>query len=186
MNRTAFTVGLIALFGALGLTAGVVVKRWATPDAPAPALAAMVETSVIGSPLPAFSIPDLTGVSRGPGNWSGKVMVVNFWATWCPPCRREMPGFVELQKRYGDKGLQFVGIAVDNADAVREFVSKVRPNYPILLGGDPSLDLSTRLGNRYGSLPFTAIIDRSGRVRHVQAGEIDKGALERLVRPLLG
>ena len=84
----------------------------------------------------------------------GRVLVVNFWATWCAPCREEIPGFVRLQERYGPRGLQFVGIAFDQPDKVAEFGREFRVNYPLLLGGLDTMELLRDAGNRAGVLPY--------------------------------
>jgi thiol-disulfide isomerase/thioredoxin len=135
--------------------------------------------------LPEFSFADLNGVQHSSTEWKGKVLVVNYWATWCPPCRKEMPLFIETQEAYGDKGVQFVGIAIDDPHMVQDFVDVFAINFPILLGDADAIRLSNRMGNRFDSLPFTAIFDREGKTRHVQAGEVTKEHLEKQLIPLL-
>ena len=89
----------------------------------------------------------------------GKTVVVNFWSTWCPPCIEEMPMFNEVQGQWKDKGVVFVGIAADQAENVKPFLKKTPVSYPIVVGGQPSFDLSRELGNRYDAVPFTLIIN---------------------------
>lgn len=89
----------------------------------------------------------------------GKTVVVNFWSTWCPPCIEEMPMFDEVQRQWQDKNVIFVGIAADQADNVKAFIKKTPVNYTIVVGGQPSFDLSRELGNRYDAVPFTLMID---------------------------
>jgi thiol-disulfide isomerase/thioredoxin len=79
---------------------------------------------------------DLAGKAQALRQWQGKVLVLNFWAPWCPPCREEIPDFIRLQERHGQAGLQFVGVALDDPDKVAAFVDETGINYPILLGGD--------------------------------------------------
>ncbi|MGV0997929.1 MAG: TlpA family protein disulfide reductase [Fluviibacter sp.] len=89
----------------------------------------------------------------------GKVVVVNFWSTWCPPCVEEMPMFSEVQTQWKDKNVVFVGIAADQADNVKEFLNKTPVNYPIVVGGQAGFELSQQLGNRHDAVPFTVIIN---------------------------
>jgi thiol-disulfide isomerase/thioredoxin len=103
------------------------------------------------------SLPDLDGKEQALGQWKGKVLIVNFWATWCVPCREEMPEFVKLQKEFGDRGVQFVGIAVDDPAKVRQFAAELGLNYPALIGGYGAIELSKSLGNRVGALPYTLV-----------------------------
>ena len=117
--------------------------------------------------------------------WDGKVLVVNFWATWCPPCRKEIPEFIALQKEYGPRGLQFVGLALDDADRVRNFAATMKVNYPLLVGDDPVYAAASAYGNKAGVLPFTAIIDRQGRVIYTHAGELTREEAESVLLPLL-
>jgi thiol-disulfide isomerase/thioredoxin len=135
--------------------------------------------------LPAFAYPDLEGVSRSSEEWLGRVLVLNFWATWCPPCLREMPDFIEFQERHGAEGLQFVGIAIDSEKEVADFADGIGINYPILLGETDAIALSQSLGNRFSGLPFSAIFDRRGKLVHTQAGELKRADLEQYAIPLL-
>jgi peroxiredoxin len=111
---------------------------------------------------PHFQLQDIDGRLRDSSEWQGKILVLNFWATWCPPCREETPGFVELQRSYGERGVQFVGIAIDDAEEVRHFMDGFGVNYPMLMGNLEIVALSREMGNRLEALPFTVISDRHG------------------------
>lgn len=137
------------------------------------------------SQMPAFSFADLDGELQASSQWQGKVLVVNYWATWCPPCRKEMPLFIEAQNKYAERGVQFVGIAIDDPLMVQDFVDVYALNFPTLIGNAEAIRLSNRMGNRFDSLPFTAIFDRQGKTRFVQAGEMSREMLEKQLQPLL-
>lgn len=113
------------------------------------------------------------------------MLVVNFWATWCTPCREEIPVFVRMQERYGAQGLQFVGIAIDQPDKVAEFAREFRINYPVLLGGLETMELLRLSGYRSGVLPFTLVIDRSGNIARQELGGLREARLDSIIRPLL-
>jgi len=130
-------------------------------------------------------LPDLDGQRRSLENWRGRVLVVNFWATWCAPCREEIPAFIKVQEKLGAKGLQVVGIAVDQTDKVRPYAAEMKINYPILIGDLEAIDLARQAGNRLGGLPFTVVFDRQGMPIHSQLGGINQLKLEALVEPLL-
>jgi thiol-disulfide isomerase/thioredoxin len=131
-------------------------------------------------------LPDPDGREQALAQWRGKVLVVNFWATWCAPCREEMPQFVAAQARDGAKGVQFVGIAVDDVEKVRVFAREIGLNYPTLIGGFGAIELSRTLGNDLAALPFTIVLDRRGRVVHTQLGPLKAARLDGLLAKLTG
>ena len=135
--------------------------------------------------LLALSLPDTSGQQQSLAQWRGKVVVVNFWATWCEPCRKEMPEFVRVQRELGPRGLQFVGIAVDQRDKVEQFAKELDLNYPALIGGYDVVDLSKSLGNQLSALPFTIVIDRQGNVATTQLGPFKPDKLRATVDSLL-
>ena len=158
---------------ALAALAGGFYFGQGTPDEPSAA------------PLLGLTLPDVDGRDQQFDQWRGKVLVVNFWATWCEPCREEMPEFVKTQARLGDKGLQFVGIAIDQPDKIRKFSRELGLNYPSLVGGYGALELSKSLGNRLMALPFSLVIDRQGRVVHTQLGLLKPEKLATIISKLL-
>jgi thiol-disulfide isomerase/thioredoxin len=141
--------------------------------------------SLLGQPRPDFSLSDLHGQQHNIGEWDGKVLVLNFWATWCPPCVREMPYFEEMQARYGDRGLQFIGVAIDDKQMVQDFTDTMGVSYPILIGAVDAIDVSRRYGNRLGALPYTVIIGRDGNITYIQKGELLPDVAEKAILPLL-
>ena len=147
----------------------------------APTLGCVSEAPTDATTLLALSLPDAAGKEQSIGQWRGKVVVVNFWATWCAPCREEMPEFVRAQTEFGGRGLQFVGIAVDQADKVDQFAKELGLNYPTLIGGYGAVELSKTLGNRLAALPFTIIVDRQGQVVHTQLGPLKSDQLRSIV-----
>jgi len=135
--------------------------------------------------LYAASFPDLRGKSWAIEQWRGRVLVVNFWATWCPPCREEIPLFVRMQDRYRSRDLQFVGIAIDQPEKVAEFAREFKVNYPMLVGGVETMELMRQAGNRAGALPYTLIMDRKGNLIAREAGGLKEPRLLEILAPLL-
>ena len=126
---------------------------------------------------PDFFLKDLNGNEVTLDDFKGKVLFVNFWATWCPPCREEIPGFVEAYAVYHEKGMEILGISLDRqgADVVKKFAEKYEVNYPIALG-------TQQLVQDYQPgqyIPTTIIIDREGKIRHRHVGYMDKTVLEK-------
>lgn len=132
----------------------------------------------------AAELPDLAGQRQAQTRWRGQVVLLNFWAPWCPPCRREIPGFIRLQQRYGQQGLQFLGVALDQHEAVLEYVQAAGINYPILLGGMVGVMLGQAAGNPQGGLPYTLILDRQGQPVVTLLGAASERRMEALIRPL--
>ncbi len=134
---------------------------------------------------PDFRLPDLDGNLQSIDNWNNQVIMVNFWATWCPPCRREMPAFIRLYNDYKDRGFVILGIAIDDPQSVQDFIDPMDVSYPVLLGEEAGIDISTAYGNRLGALPFTVIIDREGRIITTRSRELSYEQAEALITPLL-
>jgi thiol-disulfide isomerase/thioredoxin len=126
----------------------------------------------------AASFADSAGRPQSLGQFQGKVIVVNFWATWCAPCREEMPAFVRLQSRWGGRGVQFVGLANEDRDKVERFGRDLGVNYPLWTGGEAVSELSRRLGNRLGVLPHTAILGPRGEVLDMRVGPYSEEQME--------
>lgn len=134
---------------------------------------------------PAFRLADTRGQYRELAEWRGKVVVVNFWATWCAPCLQEIPDFVRIQAAYADRGVQFVGIALDAPDAVMRFAQDLGITYPVLLGTGDAIEVARQFGNTLGVLPYTAVIDQQGRLADVHAGVVQAEDLTSLLDDLV-
>jgi len=124
----------------------------------------------------------LDGGRRRPlGEFAGKVVVLNFWATWCAPCRAEMPAFERVQRRWAERGVQFVGLSADPPEASRLFGKELGLTYPLWTGGDEVAELSRRLGNRLGVLPHTVVLDPHMDVVEQRVGPYTEDELESLL-----
>ena len=167
---------IVAAAGLVALVAGGYVARTALVPSPVGKDA----TALLG-----VALPDLEGREQRLEQWRGKVLVVNFWATWCAPCREEMPQFIKAQSEFGAKGLQFVGIAVDQADKAQQFAKEINLNYPTLVGGMGAMHLSSTLGNDLMALPFTVVVGRDGKIVHTQLGPLKQAQLDALVGMLI-
>jgi peroxiredoxin len=130
-------------------------------------------------------LPDTAGQARALHQWRGKILVVNYWATWCTPCREEMPGFARLQEKFAANGVQFVGISIDTAAKVAEFQKETPVNYPLLIGDIGAINSSVTLGNSRQALPFTAVFDRQGAVSVVKLGRFAEADMERQLNKLI-
>ncbi|MEW6647952.1 MAG: TlpA disulfide reductase family protein [Pseudomonadota bacterium] len=165
----------VLALGAALLVAGCGTESNAVPVAPAPQAAAPI----------AFNFPDLEGKQRDMSEWSGQVVLVNFWAPWCPPCRKEMPALMELQEKYAARGLTVVGITIDTRENAQNFADSLGINFPILIGEEGGLELAQTLGNKVGALPYTVVLDRQGRAVYTHRSEITLQQAEQAVLPLL-
>jgi thiol-disulfide isomerase/thioredoxin len=165
----------------LALGAGIV-KNWPKDDAN---IAQQTQSELISQPRPEFTMPDLTGTHRAVKEWDGKVLAVNFWATWCEPCKQEIIDFNVLQKKYGTKGLQFIGVALDDQESVKTYLKTSTIEYPVLIGGDEAVTVATHYGDDAGVVPYTAFIDRKGRIAFLQYGEMSRDLAQQIIESLL-
>ena len=150
----------------------------------APAATPTAEPTSVRSMAPDFTLTSLSGDTISMKDLRGKVVLLNFWATWCGPCRMEIPGLVQLQSRYGARGLRVIGmdeISEDNANAVRRFYREFQLNYPVVLASDS-------VGNLYGGItgtPTSILIGRDGRIYAEYVGLVNEQVFARAIRNLL-
>ena len=135
--------------------------------------------------LQAADFADLTGKTIKLSEWKGKILVCNFWATWCPPCRREIPMLMTLRKDLAPSGVEVVGIAVDSVAKVVEFSRRVQISYPVLIALGDGLALMRELGNTEGGLPYTVVLRRDGSIGYRKLGELSEAVLRTRLRALL-
>lgn len=185
MRSPGVIIGAVLFLAAVA--AGVTLVRYRQPQAPvtAAAPASTDQQSMVGRPRPGFTLADVNGKEHQVNEWDGRVLALNFWATWCPPCRKEIPQFVALQKKYGDRGLQFVGIALQDRADVRDFIREFHMNYPVLAGEMPVVRIAKSYGDRFGALPYTVIIGRDGHIAFTNAGALSADEAERQILKLL-
>jgi peroxiredoxin len=140
--------------------------------------ASEAQKALIGQPQPEFSLPDMDDRQRHVSEWEGRVLVVNFWATWCSPCLKEIPAFNELQHKYLAQGVQFVGIALDDRQAITKFMERIPVDYPVLVGETAAIPIAKQYGNLEGILPYTVFVDRAGRIAGIARGTISADQTE--------
>jgi thiol-disulfide isomerase/thioredoxin len=153
----------------------------------APVVAAETEAMPSSSPAFAVTFKTLEGKPMTLAEWKGRIVVLNFWATWCSPCRTEIPHLEAGRKKYASRGVVFIGAAIeDGADAVRDFAKANGISYPVLMAGsDNGIALLQALGNKVAGLPFTIVLDRQGNVVAVKLGILTPMRLQQILEPLL-
>lgn len=189
IKRLAFTVVVMVLAASAG-SAGVLLWRNFNPPtepvarvpvAPVTNDRKQAPSLSVGDRRPDFSLPDVDGVEQSVAQWDGQLLLINFWATWCPPCLAEIPIFVRLQAEFAAHGVQFLGVALDNAENVRAFQTKHAMNYPSLHGQRDAISLSKRYGNSIGALPYTVVVARDGSVITMHHGDIAEADVRQLI-----
>ena len=124
---------------------------------------------------------DHRGRRQAVSQWRGKVLVINFWATWCAPCREEMPDFSHLQQKYLARGVQFIGIATESREKILPFATRNKLTYPLLAGGYEAIELSRSLGNTAGGIPYTLVLDKNGEPLLSHTGRLPASDLDALL-----
>jgi peroxiredoxin len=184
MNKKAIIA--IIVLGLLAVAAGIYMQQQGSQQAITHSTSQMPgKTEVLNSYRPDFELRDYNNQLRNMNEWNGKVVLINFWASWCPPCRREMPAFVKLRETYGKQGFEVVGIAIDQLDLAEAFSDTIGAHYPLLWGENDAIEVSKNYGNRFGQLPYSLIIDRKGIIRFIRRGELTYENAEEIIKSLL-
>ena len=152
-------------------------------EQPEPVVAVAVAPEIVE--YPSFTMDDIDGNPRDFSEWDGRHRLLNFWATWCAPCRREIPLLKEFQAEQGDDGILIMGIAVDYAEEVTAFAEAVDFNYPILVGQENAMGLAESSGIQFIAMPFTMFVSRNGELLGAYLGELHRSHLD-TISDLLG
>jgi len=137
------------------------------------------------APIFAATLDNLEGKPLPLADFRGKPLVLNFWATWCPPCRKEIPELIEFHNRYVSRGVTLIGITVEDKARVAEFVAATPIPFPVLVGRDKGIALLQALGNQSAGLPYTVVLDRQGNIVFIKRGALTRERLEQVIAPLL-
>ncbi|MFP4208196.1 MAG: TlpA family protein disulfide reductase [Wenzhouxiangella sp.] len=164
----------------IGLALGGAFAWFSRPAPPVPG----IEGAAVGDPHPGFRHGGLDGAWIDAEDFEGRLLLVNFWATWCAPCRREMPALQAASDRHGDD-LAVVGLAIDDMAAVQDFVAELGVDYPIAAGNADVMTTQRAWGNAAGALPYTVLVDRDGIIRWQHLGEVSAPELEQVLQPWL-
>ena len=181
-SNTRFAAVLIAVAILAGL-GGFYLRWWLTqPDTTRTA----TTVDVIGKPATDFQLPDLDGAPQSLSQWRGKPIMLNFWASWCAPCKEELPILQGLHQRYQAQGMRLVGIALDEAEAAQAMAAELGVEYPILVADfAEGMVLMESYANIGGAMPYTVTIDREGKVADRHWGTLSAAQAEKMIVPLL-
>jgi len=184
LHRDNLLIIALAIASALG---GLALSLWLRPSAPPPATS-MIEASTlaVGDRRDDLALPDRNGTIRRLSEWDGKLVLLNFWASWCGPCREEMPLLDRARAQHAAHGLEVIGIAAEEAPAALAFLRENAVAYPILINapGD-AIDVSLRFGNTRSVLPYNVLIGRDGRIVASRIGGFSEDGLQRWLTPFL-
>lgn len=167
----------MALFA---MTVGMLLRGQTVDNTPSEAISKGGAAAIF-----AATLTDIEGEKQALSQWQGDVLVVNFWATWCAPCREEIPEFIAMQDKYQAQGLRFIGIAIDREEQVIAYSKELGINYPVLLGAG-AMALAQASGNAQSALPYTVIINRQGEIVNTFLGRVHQKKLEGIFEGLLG
>lgn len=183
LNRRATVLGLAAVAVAAGVGGFLASRHLATPPPAQPAATppGAATAATVPAVRPVFVLKDDKGVARSIEEWNGRPLAINFWATWCPPCRREIPLLNELRRRHSGDGLEIIGVAVDFREDVLAYMQKTPIDYPILIGEQDGLDAAKAFGMETMGYPFTVFTDRQGRIITVHVGELHDAEAEAIL-----
>lgn len=189
MKKNPLVMALVGIgFAAVGVYFGLHAPGANAPAVNGNANAFVTTTAGPGAPgsvapavasLLSQSMPDTSGGMQRLAKWTGKPLVVNFWATWCGPCVEEMPALSALQAEVAPKNIQILGIGIDSPGNIREFAAKYKIAYPVYVAGMGGTDLSRQFGDKAGSLPYTVLVSADGRIVKTYLGKLKMDELRR-------
>ncbi len=178
MSRPRPLLLAVAVAAVAGMASGLL--WFGRPVAPTPAATTTppVEAARPGDPMPALVLPDIDGNPVDLARFGGRPLLVNVWASWCGPCVEEMPELARFARAQGDSGVQVLGLALDTAEGVRDFLARVPVDYPIVLDTPGPADASVRLGNTQGLLPYSVLVGADGRIVRQKLGPFAAGEID--------
>jgi thiol-disulfide isomerase/thioredoxin len=176
MNRRTVVILALACLAAFG--GWWLQNRWLNAPPAQPPAPAGVKVLAVGDSVDAYTLPDIDGQTTAFAKWHGKVLLVNFWATWCAPCRKEMPMLAREQAEHAQDGLQIVGVAMDQPPSASRFLKQMPVGYPILIGIDADPVPTTTFGDTAGLLPYSVLIGRDGRILKTKLGALDPATIK--------
>lgn len=183
MNKQlpALLIAVMIAAGALGFG----VYQWLNPGEEQPPGEERPADNGLAATLPEFSMPDADGNERAVSEWAGDILVINFWGTWCAPCREEVPLLIEIQEDYADQGLTVLGIALDESEPVQRFAQDFGINYPLLVGQQETLAVMEAFGSGSVGMPHTFVVDRDGAIVNFHVGLLKPEQVDELLAPAL-
>lgn len=175
MDRRTILILVLACLAAAG--GWWLQNGWANRMPPQPPAPAHVKTFAVGDSVNGYALPGLDGNATALAKWHGKVLLLNFWASWCVPCIREMPMLAKFQREHATDGMQVVGVAMEQPQSAEEFLQHLAVGYPILIGIDADPVPTTVFGDTAGLLPYSVLIGRDGRILKTKLGPLDPSVL---------